>query len=239
MKLHNGVVLVTGANGGLGREFVRQSLERGASKVYAAARRAQPWSDLRVVPLTLDVTDAAAVTIAAAVAQDVDVLINNAGIVGARSLLRSAPAEIRATFETNLFAPLTLVREFAPVLAENGGGAIVDIHSVLSWLAAPGAYSPSKAAFWGLTNALRLELAGQGTQVLGAHLGYTDTPMIKDLDGVDKADPAEIVARILDALEAGESEVLADETSRGVHAALPVLTTGFATTAPTPERQAS
>ena len=101
----------------------------------------------------------------------------------------------------------------------------MNMHSVLSWLATPGAYSPSKAAFWGLTNSLRLELAAQGTQVLGAHLGYTDTPMTAHLD-VAKADPAVIVARILDALEAGRTEILADQVTVAVHAALPSLTTG-------------
>jgi NAD(P)-dependent dehydrogenase (short-subunit alcohol dehydrogenase family) len=101
-------------------------------------------------------------------------------------------------FETNVFGPLELVREFAPALAAHGAGSVVNVHSVLSWLATPGAYSSSKAAFWGVTNALRLALATQGTQVVGAHLGFTDTPMIAELD-VPKADPAHVVANILDA----------------------------------------
>jgi NAD(P)-dependent dehydrogenase (short-subunit alcohol dehydrogenase family) len=238
MELSNRVVLVTGANGGLGREFVAQALARGAAKVYAAARRVESWPDPRVVPLLVDVTDAEAVIAAAARAADVDVLINNAGVTGAGSLLRSAPEEIRATFETNVFGPLSLVRAFAPVLAANCGGAVVNVHSVLSWLAAPGAYSPSKAAFWGLTNSLRLELAAQGTQVLGAHLGYADTPMTAGLD-VAKADPAVIVARILDALEAGRTEALADEVTVSVHAALPSLTTGVRPAPSHTERHAS
>ena len=148
-------------------------------------------------------TDPAAIAAAAAAAQDTDVLINNAGVNGAPSLLTSPEEEIRATFETNVFGPLLLVRAFAPVLARNGGGAVVDVHSVLSWLTRPGAYAASKTAFWGLTNALRLELADQKTQVVGAHLGYADTPLIAHLTDVDKSDPAVIVTRILDALEAG------------------------------------
>jgi len=225
MELKDSVVLVTGANGGLGREFVRQSLERGAAKVYAAARKPQEWDDARVVPLELDVTDPAAIRHAAAVTGDVTVLVNNAGITGASSLLTSPIGEIREVFETNVFGPLELVRELAPTLAAAGGGAVVDIHSVLSWLSFPGAYSPSKTAFWGITNTLRVELAGQGTQVVGAHLGFTDTPMIAHLD-VEKGDPVDIVARILDALEAGASEAIADEISAQVRAGLSNATTG-------------
>lgn len=225
MNLGNRVVLVTGATGGLGQEFVRQSLARGAAKVYAGARRDHDWGDPRVVPLRLDVTDPVAVAAAAAAAPDTHVLINNAGAHGAESLLASPEAEIRATYEANVFGPLLLVRAFAPVLARNGGGAVVDIHSALSWLARPGAYAASKTAFWGLTNALRLELAEQKTQVVGAHLGYTDTPLTAHLD-VPKADPAVIVARILDSLEAGEDEAIADDTSAQLKSVLPAITTG-------------
>jgi NAD(P)-dependent dehydrogenase (short-subunit alcohol dehydrogenase family) len=225
MNLDNRVVLVTGATGGLGQEFVKQALARGAAKVYAGARRNHDWGDSRVVPLQLDVTDPAAIAAAVTAAPDVDVLVNNAGVVGAESLLTSPEPEIRATFEANLFGPLLLVRALAPVLARNGGGAIINIHSVLSWLARPGAYTASKTAFWGLTNALRLELAEQKTQVVGAHLGYTDTPFIAHLD-VPKSDPAVIVSRIFDALEADEDEAIADDTSVQVKSILPSITTG-------------
>ncbi|EME15993.1 SDR family oxidoreductase [Rhodococcus triatomae] len=225
MNLHGRTVLVTGATGGLGREFVSQSLARGARLVYAAARRDHDWNDDRVVPLHLEVTDPASVASAAAAAGDVDVLVNNAGITGAASLLHSPMEEIRRTFETNVFAPIELVRAFAPALARAGGGAVVDVHSVLSWLATPGAYSPSKAALWGVTNALRLELAAQGTQVLGAHLAYTDTPMIAHLD-VPKSDAAIVIGRILDALEAGEDEAIADEVTAGFRSVLGTATTG-------------
>jgi NAD(P)-dependent dehydrogenase (short-subunit alcohol dehydrogenase family) len=199
-QLIGSVVLVTGANGGLGTEFVGQALKRGAARVYATARNPREWQDSRVVPLRLDVTDPASIADAASAAADTTVVINNAGT---------------AIYEANVFGPIAVARAFAPVLAKPGGGALVDIHSALSWLASPGAYSGTKAALWSVTNTLRLELAGQGTQVVGAHLGYTDTPMIAGKD-VDKADPRDIVAAIYDGLEAGESEVLADDTSRWV-----------------------
>ena len=225
MNLENRVVLVTGATGGLGQQFVTQSLARGAAKVYAGARRDHDWGDSRVVPLRLDVTVPADIAAAAQAAADTDVLINNAGVYGADSLLTSSEEEIRATYEANLFGPLWLVRAFAPALARNGG-AVIDVHSALSWIARPGAYAASKTAFWGLTNALRLELADQKTQVVGAHLGYTDTPFIAHLD-VPKEDPAVIVARIFDALEAGEDEAIADDTSTQVRSILSGMTTGI------------
>lgn len=213
--LDGAVVLITGANGGLGREFVRQALARGAHKVYASARTPQAWDDPRVIALPLDVTDPDSVDAAAAAAGEVTVLINNAGATGPGTLLGADLDDVRQLFETNVFGPLAVAQAFAPVLAANGGGALVDIHSALSWLARGGAYSASKAALWSLTNSLRLELATQGTQVVGVHLGYTDTPMIAALD-VHKENPADIVREVYNGLETGAHEVLADDTSRFV-----------------------
>jgi len=218
-SLDNAVVLVTGANGGLGTLFVTQALERGARRVYATARSPRDWSDPRVVPVALDVTSSASIRDAAATAADTTIVVNNAGIGGAGPLLTSSLDDVRRVFDTNVFGALEVAQVFAPVLASNGGGALIDVHSALSWLARGGAYAATKAAFWSLTNSLRLELQAQGTHVLGAHLGYTDTPMTAGLD-VDKEDPADIVAAIYDGLEAGELEVLADETSRWVKAGL-------------------
>jgi NAD(P)-dependent dehydrogenase (short-subunit alcohol dehydrogenase family) len=217
--LQGATVLVTGANGGLGAEFVHQALTRGAAKVYATARTPRTWDDARIVPLALDVTDPDSVRSAAEAAGDTTVVVNNAGVSGTTSLLDSDVADVEQVFSTNVFGALRVAKAFAPVLAANGGGALVDVHSVLSWLALAGGYSASKAAFWSITNSLRVELAPQGTQVVGAHLGYTDTPMIATLD-VAKADPADIVAAIWDAVEAGQHEVLADQISRDVRAAL-------------------
>lgn len=217
--LHHAVVLVTGANGGLGTEFVAQALARGARKVYATARTPRVWDDERIVPLALDVTDAGSIAAAAATASDVTVLVNNAGGSAGAPMLSIPLDDVRAVFETNVFGPLALAQALAPVLARNGGGAIIDIHSALSWYAAGNAYSATKAAFWSITNSLRSELASQSTQVVGAHLGYTDTPMTAGLD-VPKSRPLDIVAAIFDGLESGAHEVLADETSVQIKAAL-------------------
>jgi NAD(P)-dependent dehydrogenase (short-subunit alcohol dehydrogenase family) len=168
--LKNAVVLITGANGGLGTEFVAQALARGASKVYATARTPRAWNDDRVVPLALDVTDPTSVAAAAATASDATVVINNAGALGSAPMVTVPLDDVRALFEINVIAPLAIAQAFAPVLASYGGGALVDIHSALSWYAGGNAYSASKAAFWSITNSLRLELANQGTQVVGAHL---------------------------------------------------------------------
>jgi NAD(P)-dependent dehydrogenase (short-subunit alcohol dehydrogenase family) len=214
--LTDATVLVTGANGGLGAAFVQQALDRGAAKVYATARSPRTWDDERIVPLALDVTDQASVDAAARAAADATIVVNNAGIGGSAPLLETSVDEVEHVFATNVFGALRVAKAFAPSMA---GGALVDVHSVLSWIALAGGYSASKAAFWSITNSLRLELAPQGTQVLGAHLGYTDTGMTAGLD-VEKADPADIVAAIYDALEAGEHEVLADQVSRDVRAGL-------------------
>jgi len=209
------VVLVTGANGGLGLEFVQQALDLGAAKVYATARTPRTWADPRVVPLALDVTDEASVAEVAASAADTTIVINNAGVGGDVPIATGGTAGIRAVFETNLFGAINVAQAFAPVLARNGGGALVDVHSLLSWLGVAGAYSASKAAFWSVTNSLRLELAPAGTHVMGLHLGYTDTPMVTDVTA-PKNDPADVVRQAYAGLEAGEYEVLADEASARV-----------------------
>jgi NAD(P)-dependent dehydrogenase (short-subunit alcohol dehydrogenase family) len=212
------VVLVTGANGGLGTQFVEQALARGATKVYASARNPKQWADDRVVPLALDVTDADSVAAAAAVASDVTLVVNNAGSSNGASVFGS-PVALRDLFEVNFFGPLAVADAFAPVLAANGGGALLNVLSVLSWIGIGDGYSATKAALWSATNTQRLRLADNGTLVTSLHLGYTDTPMTAGLD-VPKNDPADVVAQAYDGLLAGEHEVLADDLSRQVKAGL-------------------
>ncbi len=218
-SLRGAVVLVTGANGGLGEQFVREALDRGAVKVYASARSPRDWADPRVVPLALDVTDDASVTAAVAAAGDTTVVVNNAGIAGSVPIATGPMAQMRAIFEVDYFGAVAVARAFAPVLAANGGGVLLNVHSVLSWIGLSGAYSAAKAALWSATNSLRLELAGDGTRVIGLHLGYTDTAMARHAEG-PKNDPLDVVRTAYDGLKAGELEILADDISRTVKAGL-------------------
>jgi len=219
-SLNGAVVLVTGANGGLGTHFVHDALARGAAKVYATARSPRTWDDGRIVPLTLDVTDPASIDAAVAAAPDVTMLINNAGAVPPNaSLLDVTEADIRANMETNFFGPVLLARAFAPVLTAKPDSVLVDVHSVASWYAFGGVYSASKAALWSATNSLRIELAPKGVHVTGVHMGYVDTPMAAHADG-PKLLPAELVTTVYDAVESGAYEVLADELTVQVKSAL-------------------
>lgn len=212
------VVLVTGANGGLGKEFVQQALDLGAGKVYATARSPQTWGDPRVSPLTLDVTDPASIAEAAAHATDVTLVVNNAGAANGASVLGDQTS-LRELFEVNYFGPLAVADAFAPALAANGGGAVLNVLSVLSWLGIGDGYSATKAALWSATNTKRLHLAAQGTLVTALYLGYTDTPMTAGLN-VPKNDPADVVSQAYAGLLAGDYEVLADDVSRQVRAGL-------------------
>ncbi|WP_158371592.1 SDR family oxidoreductase [Cellulosimicrobium cellulans] len=211
--------LITGANRGLGHHFAAELLARGAT-VYAAAREPATIDLPGVRPVALDVTDPDAVAAAAELAADVDLLVNNAGISTGSRLLGDLDG-VRAEMDVNFWGALSMVRAFAPVLAANGGGAIVNIASALSWFAAPGAgaYAVSKAANWNMSNALRLELAAQGTRVTSVHLGLADTDMAAGLKG-PKTDPAVVVRTVLDAVEAGDLEVVVDEWSATVKASL-------------------
>ncbi|CAN7319398.1 SDR family oxidoreductase [Arthrobacter sp. LjRoot78] len=224
-QLSGAVVLVTGANGGLGREFVEQALARGAAKVYATARRPREWHDARIVPLVLDVTDPNSIRAVVAQAPDVTVLINNAGIAVESDTLLSLPdEEIRNVMETNFFGPIALTKAFAPVLAASGTSAVLNIHSALSWIALTGAYSASKAALWSATNSFRMELAPQGTHVTGVHVAYIDTAMAEGVDD-PKIAPEDVVRKAFEGLEQGDYEVIVDDITAGVKLGLsgPIL----------------
>jgi NAD(P)-dependent dehydrogenase (short-subunit alcohol dehydrogenase family) len=225
MQIAESVALVTGANRGMGRQFVAGLLARGARRVYATARRPEHGDlaalDPRVVPLRLDITDPDSVAAAAAAAPDVTLLVNNAGITTSQNLITGDLADIRREMETHYFGTLGVTRAFAPILAANGGGAIVNVLSALSWFSIDGAnaYAAAKAAAWSLTNGVRLELARQGTLVTGVHLGAADTDMMAWYDG-PKLDPADVVGAALDGVEGERLEVLVDDWSRHVKASL-------------------
>ncbi|KAA0085789.1 SDR family NAD(P)-dependent oxidoreductase [Mycolicibacterium sp. P9-64] len=213
-------VLVTGANRGMGREYVTQLLDRGVTKIYAAARDPQTIDaeDPRVVPLQLDVTDARSVAEAGRTASDVSVLINNAGIAHAASVLDPDTSKLRAELETNLFGPLATASTFADRIAEKSG-AIVNVASILAWVPVGASYGVSKAAVAYATDSMRLELGPRGVQVLGVYVGLVDTDMGKFSDA-PKSDPADVVRQVLDGIESGADEVLADESTRSLRAKL-------------------
>jgi len=221
VQIAGSTALVTGANRGLGRQFALDLLARGAAKVYATSRNPDAVDLPGVEVLALDITDPASVAAAAQAAGDVTLLVDNAGISLAEDLVAGDLAVVRRELDTHLWGTLDVIRAFAPVLQRNGGGAIVNVLSALSWFSFPGAgsYSVAKAAEWAMTNSVRLELAAQRTQVVGVHLGAADTDMMADYDG-PKVSPAQVVGAALDGVEAGRIEVVVDEWSEMVKASL-------------------
>ena len=212
-------VLVTGGSRGIGRALVEALYERGAKKVYATARDPRTVTHPDAVALALEVTDPASVSAAAEQASDITVLINNAGTAVGASFLTSPVEDVRREFETNFYGPLHTTRAFVPIIEANGGGHLLNVHSVLSWVALLGSYSASKAAFWSQTNSLRLDLAPRGIGVTGLHVGYVDTDMAAHVDG-PKTSPQSVAAQALDGIEADAYEVLADDLSRRVKGGL-------------------
>ena len=216
MKLAGATALVTGSNRGIGTSFVTELLRRGA-KVYATARRPELVDVPGAEVLHLDITDTDSVQAAAEIADDVDILINNAAETAGGSLVTGDMRTIRRVLESNYFGTLNVIRAFAPVLGRNGGGAIVNVLSAAAWLAVEGntAYAAAKSAEWGLTNGVRLELAGQGTQVVGLMPGLIGTETLFDFArsaGIEfpagtVTEPTDLVTLALDGLEAGEIEI--------------------------------
>lgn len=216
MKIANSTVLVTGANRGIGLAFTRELLARGARKVYAGARDPSTIKQPGVTAVRLDVTKPEQVDAAAALAGDVTLVINNAGVGQMGGFLAADSEEVaRRQLETNFFGMLRVSKAFAPALATNGGGALINVLSIVSWVNSGvlAAYAASKSAAWSLTNSLRHELAAQKTQVLALHMGFVDTDLVRTIDA-PKTSPEDIVKRTLDGLEAGLDEVLADEWTK-------------------------
>ena len=227
MDITDQVALVTGSNRGIGRRFVDELLARGARKVYATARRtdtpeARDLAALdRVEVLRLDITDHASVVAAARTASDVTLLINNAGIATSTPLVTGDLDALRREMDTHFWGTLDMIREFAPTLAANGGGGIVNVLSALSWFSYPGngGYASAKAAEWNMTNGVRQDLAAQGTLVQGVHLGAADTDIMAGYDG-PMIDPALVPRASFDGLAEGAIEVVVDEWSAMVKASL-------------------
>jgi NAD(P)-dependent dehydrogenase (short-subunit alcohol dehydrogenase family) len=221
MQIQGSNALVTGANRGIGKAFADALLERGAAKVYAAARDVATITGPRVVPIRLDVTDFDRVAAVAQELDDVELVINNAGVGHVGFPLEASLENARAQLETNYLSLIANMQAFAPVLARNGGGAFINMLSVVSWIASPrlATYSASKAAAWSFTNAARVELKEQNTQVVAVHVGFVDTDLTAGLDA-PKVSAATVATSALDALEAGEREALVDDVSRAVKAGL-------------------
>ena len=222
MKIEGAAALVTGANRGLGAAIAQSLLDSGA-KVYGGARDTTTITNQDVIPVRLDVTSADDIASAAHTCGDVSIVVNNAGILRKSASLAAGGVDAaRAEMETNYFGSLRMARAFAPVLRDNGGGALVNMLSVLSFISMPqgATYSASKAAAWSLTNALRIELRRQGTLVVAVHAGFIDTDMAAGVSA-DKVSPESVAHQIVTAVATGTEEVLADATSEMVKAALP------------------
>jgi NAD(P)-dependent dehydrogenase (short-subunit alcohol dehydrogenase family) len=220
MDISTSTALVTGANRGFGRHLAAELLNRGA-KVYAAARKPETIDLPGAIPVALDITDQASIAAAAQVTGDVNLLINNAGNATGATLLTGDLAEIRAVMETHYFGTLGVIRAFVPQIETRGGGSILNVLSVASWVsrATAGGYSSAKGAQWQLSNALRLELAPRNIRVAGVHVGYMDTDLAATVTA-PKLNPADIAKLAVDGIAADVYEILADDLSRNVQAGL-------------------
>jgi NAD(P)-dependent dehydrogenase (short-subunit alcohol dehydrogenase family) len=233
VKLTNAVVLITGANRGIGSAFALEALARGARRVYAAARDPALVTLPGVVPVRLDVTDPTQVKQAALDCKDVTVLVNNAGVAEIGGFLDDRALEAaRRQLEVNFFGIMRMAQAFAPVLAANGGGGILNVLSIASWINRPllGTYGSTKSAAWALTNGLRHELRAQGTQVSGLHMGFVDTDLTRNID-MQKSKPEAIARTAFEQFEAGAEEIIGDATTAEVKASLSSATPAYLATA--------
>ncbi len=219
--IEGSTALVTGGSRGIGKALVEALCARGAAKVYATARDPRAVTHPEAVPLALELADPASAAAAAEQAQDVTILINNAGVALGPSLLDGPVEQIRREFDINFFGTLHVTRAFAPVIERNGGGHILNILSALSWLVLPdtGSYSATKSALWAQTNWMRLALHPRGINVTGLHAGYVDTDMASHVD-VPKTAPASVAEQALDGIAKNALEVLIDDTARLIKSGL-------------------
>jgi len=220
MNIAGSTALVTGANRGLGRHLASELISRGAT-VYAGARNPDAVDLPGAKVVAIDITDPASVASAVEIAGDVTLLINNAGSSTGSDLLNGDEARIRFEMDTHFFGTLSVIRAFAPKISTNGGGSILNILSVLSWVSFPrsGAYCAAKSAEWSMTNALRVRLAEQNIRVAGLHVGYMDTDMTASITA-PKSNPADIAKIAIDGVEQDLFEIVADDVSREMQAAL-------------------
>ena len=223
MKVKNSVVLVSGANRGIGRELVKALVNQGAKKVYATARdiNSLPSFDSGiVVPIALDVTQPVSVAQAAESASDVNILINNAGVLDFGDILSVSDEQIKRNFDVNFHGTLSMVRAFTPVITKNGEGAIVNLLTLLSLASMPGlsAYNASKAAAWSLHLSLRASLAETSIDVYGVFPGAVDTDMLAGVE-MPKTSPAEVANAIVRGIIDKREDIFPDPMSTEVYAA--------------------
>ena len=224
MKIENTVALVTGANRGIGAALVHALLDRGASKVYAAARQEADLTtvgakgDRRIVPVHLDVTNAAHVARVAGQASDVSMLFNNAGVLNFGSVLDAPPTAFNQNFDVNFFGVLNTTRAFAPALTQHHG-AVVNILTLVALASMPGlgVYNASKAAAWSLTQSPRADFARRHVKVFGVFPGAVDTDMLKGVE-MPKAAPANVASAVLMGIEADAEDIFPDPMSQQLYA---------------------
>lgn len=226
MQIKNAHVLVTGANRGIGEAFVTALLQNGAARVYAAARRLDDLKTLvaldpqRIHALKLDVTKADDIAAAAALAQDVNLLINNAGVLDFGSLLEVPAEAVRRNMDTNYYGMLHTTRALIPVIEANGGGAVVNMLTLVALASMPSlaAYNASKAAAWSMTQSLRADLAKRRIQVFGVFPGAVDTDMIRQVD-IAKTPAATVAQAVLEGIIAGTEDIFPDPMSKQLYSA--------------------
>lgn len=226
MQIQHTTALVTGANRGIGRALVQALLSRGAQRIYATARNLHSLSDLvaldpaRIVPLPLDITQPSQLAAAVQAAPDVNLLINNAGVLDFGNVLDAPPEAFRRNLDTNFYGLLHATRAFVPVIEANGGGAIANLLTLVALASMPGlgVYNASKAAAWSLTQSLRADLAKRNIHVHAVFPGAIDTDMLAGVD-MPKTAPSHVANQVLQGIEANLEDIFPDPMSEQMYAA--------------------